>query len=78
VKNQSRNALILKQNENDAFCFACALKIQAGFFALPTHVGRKNGKDKYVRTVLYNHKITVSGIPVSAYDYVVNGKPAMD
>lgn len=28
--------------------------------------------------VVYNHKITMSGIPVEAYDYVVNGKPALE
>lgn len=38
--------------------------------------GGKGGKDK---TVLhYNDAITVSGIPLAAYDYVVNGKPALD
>ena len=38
----------------------------------------KKGKDKDLSTVKYNHRITVSGIPVQAYDYVVNGKPAID
>jgi predicted helicase len=38
----------------------------------------KNGKDKDLSTVHYNHKITVSGIPLAAYEYVVNGKPAID
>ncbi|MGY0503969.1 DEAD/DEAH box helicase [Luteimonas sp. e5] len=34
------------------------------------------GKDK---TILhYNDRITVTGIPMEAYDYVVNGKPALD
>lgn len=28
--------------------------------------------------VIYNHKITMSSIPLEAYDYVVNGKPALD
>ena len=28
--------------------------------------------------VVYNHKITISGIPLEAYDYVVNGKPALE
>lgn len=28
--------------------------------------------------VVYNHKITMSGVPVEAYDYVVNGKPALE
>ncbi|MEE3626426.1 type ISP restriction/modification enzyme [Nitrospirillum sp. BR 11752] len=38
--------------------------------------GGKGGKDK---TVLhYNDHITVTGIPLAAYEYVVNGKPALD
>lgn len=28
--------------------------------------------------VVYNHKITMADIPVEAYDYVVNGKPALE
>lgn len=38
----------------------------------------KNGKDKDLATVHYNGKITISGIPLAAYDYVVNGKSALD
>ena len=38
----------------------------------------KNGKDKDLTTVIYNDKITVTGIPLDAYAYVVNGKPAID
>ena len=38
----------------------------------------KSGKDKDLTTVHYNARITVSGIPLQAYDYVVNGKPAID
>lgn len=35
--------------------------------------------EKYDKTrVIYNHKITMTGIPLSAYDYVVNGKPALE
>jgi len=29
-------------------------------------------------TVLYNPRITITGIPLEAYDYVVNGKPALE
>lgn len=29
-------------------------------------------------TVIYNHKITMHDIPVEAYEYVVNGKPALE
>jgi len=38
----------------------------------------KHGKDKDLTTLIYNNKITVTGIPLEAYDYVVNGKPALD
>ncbi len=38
----------------------------------------KTGKDKDLSTVRYNARITVTGIPVQAYDYVVNGKPAIE
>ncbi len=35
-------------------------------------------KDKDRTTIHYNDRITVSGIPLEAYDYVVNGKPAIE
>ncbi|WP_353254946.1 type ISP restriction/modification enzyme, partial [Burkholderia anthina] len=38
----------------------------------------KNGKDKDLTILIYNGKITVKGIPLEAYEYVVNGKPALD
>lgn len=38
----------------------------------------KNDKDKDLTTLIYNDKITVKGIPLEAYEYVVNGKPALD
>jgi predicted helicase len=38
----------------------------------------KTGKDKDLTTLHYNGQITVTGIPVEAYEYVVNGKPALD
>ncbi|XDD52549.1 DEAD/DEAH box helicase (plasmid) [Leptospira sp. WS92.C1] len=38
----------------------------------------KNGKEKDRSTVLFNEHITIQGIPVEAYEYVVNGKPALD
>ena len=36
--------------------------------------GEKHDKTR----VIYNAKITMSGIPLEAYDYVVNGKPALE
>ncbi|CAJ3856644.1 helicase domain-containing protein [Burkholderia pseudomallei] len=38
----------------------------------------KINKDKDLSTLIYNDKITVKGIPLEAYEYVVNGKPALD
>jgi predicted helicase len=38
--------------------------------------GKTGNLDK--TTVFYNHKITMTNIPLEAYDYVVNGKPALE
>lgn len=38
----------------------------------------KYGKNKDKTTIIYNHKITVKNIPLEAYEYVVNGKSAID
>lgn len=38
----------------------------------------KNGKAEDKSTILYNHQITISNIPLEAYDYIVNGKSAID
>lgn len=38
--------------------------------------GKGKVKDKTI--VYYNPRITMTGIPLEAYDYVVNGKPALD
>ena len=36
------------------------------------------GTDKDLTTIHYNDRITLSGIPLEAYEYIVNGKPALD
>lgn len=38
--------------------------------------GKRPSQDK--STVIYNSNITMTGIPLEAYDYVVNGKPALE
>jgi hypothetical protein len=38
--------------------------------------GKRPNLDKSI--VIYNANITMSGIPLEAYDYVVNGKPALE
>ena len=40
-------------------------------------VPKTDGKKDLTR-LIYNAHITVSGIPPEAYDYIVNGKPALD
>jgi predicted helicase len=36
------------------------------------------GKEKDRRTVIYNDRITMQNVPLAAYDYIVNGKPALE
>jgi len=38
----------------------------------------KNGKEIDKTKIIYNHKITFDDIPLEAYDYIVNGKPALE
>jgi predicted helicase len=38
----------------------------------------KFGKDKDKSTIIYNSNITIKNIPLETYDYVVNGKPAIE
>jgi len=38
----------------------------------------KNGKEVDKTKIQYNSHITITGIPLAAYDYVVNGKPAIE
>lgn len=38
----------------------------------------RNGKEKDLTTIHYNDKITIKDIPLAAYDYIVNGKSAID
>lgn len=38
----------------------------------------KNSKATDKTTVIYNNKITMSNIPIEAYEYVVNGKSALE
>jgi predicted helicase len=38
----------------------------------------KSGKEVDKTTIQYNSHITLTGIPPTAYDYIVNGKPAIE
>lgn len=48
------------------------------FFRVEEMNFSKNGKEKDKTTILFNSRITLSGIPLEAYEYVVNGKPALE
>ncbi len=56
--------------------------LMTGFTAADYYVTQmkfgKKGKDKDKTKVIYNHKITMLDIPLEAYEYVVNGKPALE
>lgn len=64
--------------------FAGGELLMAGFEARDYRVEQMKfakGKDgaKYDKTsVIYNPKITMTGIPLEAYEYIVNGKPALE
>jgi predicted helicase len=45
-----------------------------GFLRHQDVVAKKDDKS----TVIYNHLITLKDIPLEAYDYIVNGKPALE
>ena len=38
----------------------------------------RKGDDKDLSTVIYKGRIAVTGIPLEAYEYVINGKSAID
>lgn len=46
----------------------------ADFYVTKMKFARKDDKT----SVIYNNKITIQNIPEEAYDYVINGKPALD
>lgn len=58
------------------------VKVDTGKTALTAEgyrvIQMKYGKGKDKTTLHYNDRITITGIPLEAYDYVVNGKPALD
>jgi predicted helicase len=47
-------------------------------FARPTAEQKEAGLKWDKTQIIYNSQVTLSGIPLEAYDYVVNGKPAIE
>lgn len=54
------------------------IKNPKAFYRVTKWAFGKNGKKKDKTTVIYNANITMQDIPLEAYDYVVNGKPALE
>lgn len=54
------------------------IKNPEAFYRVTKWAFGKAGKDKDKTTVIYNANITMQDVPLEAYDYVVNGKPALE
>jgi predicted helicase len=54
------------------------IKNPEAFYRVTKWAFGKTGKEKNKTTVIYNANITMQDIPLEAYDYVVNGKPALE
>lgn len=55
-----------------------SINIKAEHFKVEKMKFGGKGKNKDRSTVIYNHKITMTNIPLEAYDYKINGKPALE
>jgi predicted helicase len=54
------------------------IKNPESFYRVTKWAFGKAGKEKDKTTVVYNANITMQDVPLEAYDYVVNGKPALE
>jgi len=54
------------------------VKNPEAFYRVTKWAFGKTGKEKDKTTVIYNGNITMQDVPLEAYDYVVNGKPALE
>ena len=52
--------------------------VQKMTFARPSAEQKAHGEKWDRTTIHYNSRITLSGIPLEAYEYFVNGKPAIE
>lgn len=53
-------------------------KVTKMTFARPTPEQKEAGAKWDKSKIIYNSHVTLSGIPLEAYEYVVNGKPAIE
>jgi predicted helicase len=71
---QEHNARF-EQAEPDPFQY---YRVQKMTFARPTPEQKQAGEKHNKTTIIYNSDITITKIPLEAYEYVVNGKPAIE
>jgi predicted helicase len=64
--------------KGDAIDLTTRDKRDAAFWHVEKMKVSKTKGQKDLTTLIYNSRITVTGVPPEAYDYVVNGKPALD
>lgn len=86
LSNAGRSLAELHLNYEDVACYPVVVettgKTVSEFDNDDYYVNKmkyaKNGKEKDLTTIIYNSHITIKNIPIEAYEYVVNGKPALD
>jgi predicted helicase len=68
------------QEQSDELCINPwdHYKVQKITFARPTASQKAQGLKWDKSRIIYNSKVTLVGIPLGAYAYVVNGKPALE
>jgi predicted helicase len=65
--------------EFEGGALALTMLADKDFYVTKMKFGKGTGEDKHDKTtVIYNDKITMKGIPLDAYEYIVNGKPALE
>ncbi|WP_419084477.1 DEAD/DEAH box helicase [Ruminococcus sp.] len=62
----------------DAAALGLEIKITKEDYAVSKMRFKKVGKDNYKGTIIFNDYITISNIPERAYEYVVNGRSAIE
>jgi len=80
--NAGRKLAELHINYETADCYPVKLETTKQLEPDDYHVSKmkfgKSGKEKDKSTIIYNHNITIKDVPLETYEYIVNGKPAIE
>ncbi|WP_323356548.1 DEAD/DEAH box helicase [Cyanobium gracile] len=68
------------QEQSDQLCLDPwdLYRVKKMTFSRPNEAQKAEGLKWDKTRIIYNSKVTLTGIPLNAYDYVVNGKPAIE